>query len=214
MLIGILGGSFNPPHRGHLSLARAVLDRGLVDGVILAPAAVPPHKETPREADAATRLRMTELLAEEDSRLAADGLELERPGPSFSIDTVRELAAAHPDNSYRLVIGSDMARTFSAWREFRELLNLAPPLVAERPGASLSGPAEKLYPGLAPDEAARLASGRFPMAPMDVSSTLARRLLAAGAGEHELLSILTRPVYDFIRARGLYRRNRENRGGA
>jgi nicotinate-nucleotide adenylyltransferase len=194
-----------------LALARAVLDQGLAEGVILTPAAVPPHKKTPSEADAATRLRMTELLAEEDSRLVADGLELARPGPSFSIDTVRGLAAAHPGNSYRLVIGSDMARMFSAWREFRELLRLAPPLVAERPGVSLSGPAEKLYPGLSPGEAARLAAGRFPMTPVDVSSTLVRRLLADGADENELLSCLTRPVYGFIRARGLYRRNRENR---
>ncbi|MDR3078141.1 MAG: nicotinate (nicotinamide) nucleotide adenylyltransferase [Planctomycetota bacterium] len=204
MRIGILGGSFNPPHRGHLALARAVLNQGLAEGVLLVPAAVPPHKEAPRQADAPTRLRMTELLAAEDSRLSVDGLELARSGPSFSIDTVRELAAAHPDNCYRLIIGSDLAVMFAAWRDFRELLRLAPPLVAERPGVPLSGPAERLYPGLAPDEAARLAAGRFPMPPVDVSSTQVRQLLAEGADEAKLLSRLTRPVYDFIRARGLY----------
>ncbi|MCC8180783.1 MAG: nicotinate-nicotinamide nucleotide adenylyltransferase, partial [Planctomycetes bacterium] len=87
MTVGILGGSFNPPHRGHLALARTVLDQGLVDEVVLIPAASPPHKP-PLQADAPTRLAMSRLLAQEDARLAVSDIELHRAGPSFTVDTV------------------------------------------------------------------------------------------------------------------------------
>ncbi|MDR1520671.1 MAG: nicotinate (nicotinamide) nucleotide adenylyltransferase [Planctomycetota bacterium] len=204
MLIGVLGGSFNPPHRGHLALARAALDLGLIETVVFIPAAVPPHKTAPVEADPATRLHMTELLAADDPRLSVDGIELSRPGPSYSIDTIRQLTAGQPENRYRLIIGSDMARTFASWRDFRQLLRLAPPLVAERPAVPLSGPAETPYPGMTRAEAASLSAGRFAMRPVDTSSTGARRLLLEGAPESELLRHLTRPVLDFIRQKKLY----------
>lgn len=204
MLVGILGGSFNPPHRGHLALARAVLDLGLVESVVLIPAAAPPHKAAPRDADPPTRLRMTRLLADEDPRLDVDGLELRRPGPSFTIDTVRELRAAHPDHRYRLVIGSDLAKSFATWRSFRDLLRLAPPLVAERPDSVFSGSAETMFPGLSADEIRVMQNGRFAMTPVEVSSTLVRQRLAENADDAEMLRYLTRPVLDFIRARALY----------
>ncbi|MDR2391184.1 MAG: nicotinate (nicotinamide) nucleotide adenylyltransferase [Planctomycetota bacterium] len=203
-VVGILGGSFNPPHRGHLALARTTLDLGLVQTVLLVPAAHPPHKEIPRDADAPTRLRMAELLAAEDPRLSVDGLELSRSGPSYTIETIRELMAGRHENRYRLIIGSDMARIFASWREFREILRLAPPLVAGRSGIPFSGLPVPPYPGLSPEESAILAAGRFPMAPVDISSTAVRHLLQKGADDEELLVWLTRPVFDFIRANGLY----------
>jgi nicotinate-nucleotide adenylyltransferase len=185
-------------------LARTALDLHLIESVILIPAAVPPHKAAPAEAAPAIRLLMAELLAEEDPRLSVDGLELSRPGPSFSIDTIRQLTDAQPENRYRLIIGSDMARTFASWRDFRELLRLAPPLVAERPTTPLSGTAETLYPGMTTAEADSLAAGRFSMHPIDTSSTRVRQLLLKRAPENELLRHLTRPVLDFIRKKGLY----------
>lgn len=205
MTTGILGGSFNPPHRGHLALARTVVDLGLVENVLLVPTAVPPHKATPSEASAETRLAMTRLLAGEDDRLAVDDLELRRSGPSYTIDTVRQLSAAHPGRRYRLIIGSDMAKIFSVWREYAALLELAPPLVARRPDAGPAVPEGEMFPGLTPEQAAVLAGGLFPMRPMDVSSTRVRRLLAEGAGDAMLEPYLTGPVLAFIRERGLYR---------
>lgn len=204
--IGLLGGSFNPPHRGHLALARTVLDLGLVERVKLIPAAVPPHKKTPREADAETRLAMTRLLAEEDERLSVDDLELRRTGPSFSIDTVRQLEAAHPETCYRLIIGSDMAKAFATWREYRELLSLAPPLIAERPDSVFEGGPGDNYPGLTFEEIQVMQKGRFEMIPVDVSSTKIRNLLAEGAGDGEMLRYLTAGVLGYIRRKGLYDR--------
>lgn len=205
MRVGILGGSFNPPHVGHLALARAVLDLDLVDRVCLIPAGAPPHKDLPREADAATRLAMARLLAEEDSRLEADGLELERSGRSYSIDTVRALYSRHPHNRYRLIIGSDMAKTFASWREFRVLLRLAPPLTAERPDSVFSdGGGCSDFPGMTREECGAMRAGRFAMTPVEVSSTRVRALLAAGAEDGEMLRFLTASVLRFIREAGLY----------
>lgn len=188
--VGLLGGSFNPPHRGHLALARTVLELGLADTVRLIPAAVPPHKTLPGESPE-IRLAMTRLLAEEDARIGVDDIEIRRAGPSFTIDTLRQLRERFPAAAFRLIIGSDMAKSFSTWREYREILALAPPLIAERPDCPFT-------------EEDFLTEGRFPMPHADVNSTMVRRLVAEGAPDAALLPLLTRPVLDFIRRRGLY----------
>lgn len=200
--VGILGGSFNPPHVGHLALARTVLDSGLTDRVCLIPAAIPPHKAAPWQADAATRLAMTRLLAEADPRLLVDDIELGRAGVSFTIDTVSRLMELHPETSYRLIIGSDLAKTFASWRCYRDLLRLAPPLVAERPDSPFADDEE--YSGMSAGEADVMRRGRFAMRPMDVSSTRVREMLAAGAPDEALLAYLTGPVLRFIREHNLY----------
>lgn len=201
MRVGILGGSFNPPHRGHLALARAVLGLGLVDRVCLIPAAAPPHKARPGETPE-TRLAMTRLLAQEDERLLVDDLELHRDGPSFTIDTIETLAARHPDAGYRLVIGSDLAKTFATWREYSRILRLAPPLVAERPDSLFKGVDD--YPGLSAEEKSVMAAGRFAMEHVDISSTMVRRLVGDGAGDEALLALLTPSVLRYVRERHLY----------
>lgn len=205
MRVGILGGSFNPPHRGHLALARTVLDRGLADSVLLVPAATPPHKVLSGGVDAVSRLAMTELLAGEDSRLDVDGIELDREGVSYTVDTLRQLAAANPGAEYRLVIGSDMAKTFASWREYREILRRAPPLVAERPDFPFDDDNwEDEFIGMPPEDARVLAAGRFAMPPVDVSSTVVRRLFRDGAEDGELLRCLTAPVLAYAREHRLY----------
>lgn len=201
MRIGILGGSFNPPHLGHLSLARTVLGLELVDRVCFIPAAVPPHKARPDETPE-TRLAMTRLLVEEDERLLVDDLELHRGGPSFTIDTLETLAARHPGTTYRLVIGSDLAKTFATWREYSKILRLAPPLVAERPDSLFQGIDD--YPGLSAEEIGIMTAGRFAMEHVDISSTLVRRLVGEGADDETLLTMLTPAVLRYVRERHLY----------
>lgn len=203
MRVGVLGGSFNPPHLGHLALALTVLRLELVDRVCLVPAAVPPHKAQPGETPE-TRLAMARLLAEEDERLLVDDLELHRDGPSFTIDTLETLAARNPAAQYRLIIGSDLAKTFVTWRAYSRILRLAPPLVAERPDSLFSG--ENDYSGLSRDEAAIMAAGRFAMRHVDISSTVVRRRVGEGAGDAELLALVTPPVLRYIREHHLYER--------
>ncbi len=201
MRVGIFGGSFNPPHRGHLALARAVLERDLVDRVLLIPAAVPPHKAAP-SVTPDVRFEMTRLLAAEDEHFGVDDIELRRVGPSFTIDTILELRRRLPESGFRLVIGSDMAKSFATWRCYRDLLRLAPPLVAERPDSPL-GPDD--FTAFGEEDGAILRRGVFPMRPVDISSTAVRRRVAEGAGDDELLALLTRPVLDVVRRRNLYR---------
>ncbi len=208
MRTGILGGTFNPPHRGHLALAQTVLDLDLVDQVLLVPAAVPPHKAIPSETSE-DRLAMTRLLAEEDTRISVDDIELRRTGPSFTIDTVQQLAAARPDDCFRLIIGSDMAKTFGSWRQFSALLRLAPPLVAERPNDVFASPADSPvplhdFPRMTPEEAGQVWAGRFPMQPVDISSTKVRELFAAHASDATLLGLITPTVLHYIRTHALY----------
>ena len=204
MLVGILGGSFNPPHRGHLALARTVLELGLAERVLFIPAAVPPHKVAPREADADTRLAMTRLLVDGEPDMDVSDVELRRSGPSFTIDTVRELQSRNPGDRYRLIIGSDMAKSFHTWREYHALLELAPPLIAERPDSLFDAPIASRYPGLDEREAAVMEGGRFVMSPVDINSTLVRKLLSGGAADAEMGRYLTEPVLRFIRRQRLY----------
>ncbi|MCC8166895.1 MAG: nicotinate (nicotinamide) nucleotide adenylyltransferase [Planctomycetes bacterium] len=202
MLIGILGGTFNPPHRAHLKLAETVLELGLVERVCFIPAAIPPHKVIQCRTTPETRLAMTRLLAGDDPRLSVDPIELSRSGPSYSLDTVRELMDTNPDNRYRLIIGSDMAKTFSSWLGYKDLLRLAPPLVAERPDDRFASDSD--FIGLTPEELAVMKSGRFSMPPMAVNSTLVRSLLQDNADDAALLPYLTEEVLKYIRKNNLY----------
>ena len=97
-----------------------------------------------------------------------------------------------------------IAKSFATWLEYRSLLRLAPPLVAERPDSVFSGLGGEEFPGMTGEEIETMLSGRFVMRPVDISSTKVRKLIAAGAGNTELLGYLTEPILRFIRERGLY----------
>ena len=205
MRVGILGGSFNPPHRGHLALARTVLELDLVDRVCLIPAAVPPHKAIPDETPE-IRFAMAKLLADESDCIDVDDIELRRTGPSFTIDTLHQLRSRHPERHFRLIIGSDLAKSFATWRSYREIIFLAPPLIAERPDSMLSGDD---FQALREDEADSMARGLFPMVHVDVNSTMVRNLVANGTDDAMLLTLVTPPVLEFVRLHNLYRRETE-----
>ncbi|MCX7934463.1 MAG: nicotinate (nicotinamide) nucleotide adenylyltransferase [Planctomycetota bacterium] len=200
--VGILGGTFDPPHRGHLLLAQAACAAARLSRVLLIPAANPPHKKRADMAPACHRLAMTKLLAEADSRLGVDDREIRRGDTSYTIDTLRELAAEHPEWRLRLIMGADMAMIFHTWRAAEEVLRLAPPLVAERPGTPLppdlvsAGPAEISVAGRR-----LLQSGRFFMPACDISSTRIRAAL--GRGE-DVSAFLLSSVLAYIQRHGLY----------
>ncbi len=202
MPVGLLGGSFDPPHRGHLHLARAALATGEVDEVWLIPARQPPHKRGRALNAPHHRLAMTALLCREDPRLHCNPCEIERPGPSYTVETLRQLRSAHPATSYRLIIGADMIMDFDAWKEAETILALAPPLVAERPGSPL--PADLVAegpPGLAPEDRRVLQEGRFPLEPCGISSSAIRQRLRQS---ESVSADLTPAVIDYIAQHKLY----------
>ena len=184
MRIGVFGGEFDPPHLGHLAVVDAAREQLSLDRVIVVPTARPPHREassTPAE----TRLRLAEAAFAGEPDVEVSRIELDRPGPSYMVDTLRALA---PYGELVLILGSDQASELLAgrWHEAPEVLRLVRLAVAPR------GPAETHHrPGVTELE----------MEPVDVSSTRVRAALRAGGGSGDVPPA----VLELVRAEGLYR---------
>jgi nicotinate-nucleotide adenylyltransferase len=213
-MIGLLGGSFDPIHAGHLALARAALERLGLAQVRFIPAGHPWQKG--EITDAAHRARMVAAAIAGEPRFTLDLSEVERPGPSYTIDTLRALRASlGPDVPLVLVLGADQMERLDTWREWQRLLDFAHIAVARRNDAvlTLSWPLQTFYN----EHWARAAQLRdrpagcivdLEMAPVDASATEIRALLRAPASperDARLAQIVPAPVLDYIRAHDLYR---------
>jgi nicotinate-nucleotide adenylyltransferase len=201
--VGLLGGSFNPPHAGHLEVARAVRAALGLDEVWLVPAARPPHKpDHPEMAPAEDRLAMSRLAAEGDGLGVCD-VELARSGPSYTIDTVRELKAAHPGTRFAWLIGADSVDELPTWRRAGELLREVDVVVVTRPGHDLEQNLAVVARALGPEAAAALRRFVVEVEAPDSSTEIRRRIRAGEPWEDRVPP----RVAEFIRARGLYRRS-------
>jgi nicotinate-nucleotide adenylyltransferase len=171
--IGLYGGSFDPVHCAHLALADSALDALALDELRWIPAGVPwqrPHLLAPAE----HRLAMLELALADpqwaDPRFLIDRCELERSGPSYTIDTVLQLQAAQPGQCWFLLIGQDQHARLHTWHRWRELLGRVKLAVAVRPGVRRTLDPEVLAAG----------HHALPMLPQDLSGTALRERIAAG----------------------------------
>ena len=192
--LGLLGGTFNPPHLGHLVLAGEALDQLGLDRLDLVPVHAPPHKPLVDDPGPEVRLDLCRAAVGDDPRLGVCDLELRRPAPSWTVDTLRELDAE--DLQLTFIVGGDMARSLPSWREPAEVLRLARLGIAER-GDDRRAEIEQ---ALADYDAARLEF--FTMPRIDISSTDVRARAAAG---RRLRHLVPGPVADAIAERGLYR---------
>jgi len=120
MKIGILGGSFNPPHLGHSALAIEATEQLKLDRVLFVPSNISPHKDND-DTSASRRLDMLKLVTSGNKRFQIEDCEIKRGGVSYTIDTVKELKSKYSDDHFYLIIGSDLANDFSSWRNFQEL---------------------------------------------------------------------------------------------
>lgn len=184
MRIGILGGSFDPIHHGHLILGRAAREELGLDTVLFVPARISPHKTQTRPATAEDRLSMVRLALADEPGFAADDLELRRPPPSYTVDTLRELTARHPGAELFLLIGTDNAAKFDTWHQPDEIERLARIIVLQR------GPETPEHPW---PVVRRL---------VELSSTEIRQRVAEG---RSIRYLTPAAVCDYIKARGLYR---------
>jgi nicotinate-nucleotide adenylyltransferase len=217
--IGIFGGTFNPVHVGHLRSAVEVCQGFGLDAVYLVPSASPPHKPPDNLAPAADRLAMVARAVENRARLRVSDLELKRPGPSFTIDTVCAFRKHLPAGVWLyLIMGVDAFREIETWKSYRELLHLAPLIILDRPGSppSLSGgkaAVEDLLRTEAldgyecePDAPCYRHCEQQPIfvynvTPLDISSTRIRKLL----GQGEPIDFLVPEVVQrYIVEKGLY----------
>jgi nicotinate-nucleotide adenylyltransferase len=168
--IGILGGTFNPPHLGHLICAQeAYLQLGL-DRVTLIPARIPPHKPVEDEPGPEHRLELCRLaIRGDEERFEVSELEIAREGPSYTVDTLQELHSRAPDNELFLIVGGDIAAGLPNWHEPERVLSLATLAVAKRRGTSRADVDDALRT-LRGGERARF----FRMPRIGVSSTMLR----------------------------------------
>jgi nicotinate-nucleotide adenylyltransferase len=214
--IGILGGSFDPVHRGHMQLARDALGRLPIGELRLIPAAQSWQKSAPTAAShraEMVRLAIADEMPDIRHRLVLDMREIERGGATYTVDTLRELHQLLPATSLVMVMGGDQFERIDTWREWRSLLALAHIAVARRGSAPLSlSPAlaswHAAHRVIAAAELAASPAGRtveFEMSPMDVSSTEVRRQLANPDVDPDwLATMIPSAVLDYIRTHRLY----------
>ncbi len=138
MFIGLLGGSFNPIHYGHLHIANHVLQTLSLDKVIFIPAGDPPHKPATSLAPAHHRLEMVKLATKSSESFKVDAREALAPRVSYSVDTVTQLKKEFPDAELGFIIGLDAFLEFPSWKEATHLLDLCHMIVCSRPGASFA----------------------------------------------------------------------------
>lgn len=206
-MIGILGGSFDPIHYGHLRTARALAAALSLTQVRFIPSAHPPHRPPPVAA-AAERLKMLQLALADESGFMADDRELCRPGPSYTILTLESLRAELGPVGLCLIVGMDAFLGLDRWHRWQELWSYAHIVVLPRPGASRKqGLPDWARPRLCRDatELAQVPAGRLwiqPLTEWDISSTRIRQALARGAPVAEWLPPL---VLRYIEDRHLYR---------
>lgn len=187
--IGIFGGTFDPPHIGHLIVAQDVWERVGLDRLIFIPAAVPPHKGGTTISPAPLRLEMLEAAVGDDPRFEVSDLELHRRGPSYTVDTLRELGGRYPDAELYFILGVDQYLGFPAWRAPEEIVRRARLLVMTRDG-----------------ERPEVDDDRFPyqlveVTRIDLSATEIRRRIGVGESVRYLVPA---PVLEVIERAGLY----------
>uniref|UniRef100_UPI00334037DB nicotinate (nicotinamide) nucleotide adenylyltransferase n=1 Tax=Castellaniella defragrans TaxID=75697 RepID=UPI00334037DB len=190
--IGLLGGSFDPVHRAHIALARAALEALALDRVELLPAHRP-WQRLALGASPAHRQRMLEIACQGDPRLSVNPIELQRPGATYTIDTLEDL----PPAQYTWILGADQLANFCTWHRWRDIIARVRLAVAQRPGSQDTPPAEL---------ARALAAGRgellrIPFPPLAISATGIRHALRTGEPVDDMLDP---NVLEYIRTHHLY----------
>ena len=189
MRTGVLGGTFDPIHLGHLAAARAALDCADLDRVIFVPTGVPPHRP-PAVAGAEDRLEMCRLAIADETQFELSDVELRREGRSYTVDTLRELHRLHPGDELFVILGWDAARLFGGWHKPDEVRRLAEIVIVTRPGSGT------------PDGAAGLLCER---PTPNISGSELRRAIARG---DDVSDRLPAAVAAYIADHNLYRDNR------
>ncbi|OIP20321.1 MAG: nicotinate (nicotinamide) nucleotide adenylyltransferase [Comamonadaceae bacterium CG2_30_57_122] len=178
--VGIFGGAFDPPHRAHEALVRSAVAELALDALHVIPTGHAWHKNRQLSAPE-QRLAMTQLAFAAVPQVLVDAQEINRPGPSYTIDSLRALAAAQPDAELFLLIGADQAAALTSWRDWQEILQLATICVADRKDstrASTQFVAEKMFPQ-------RFLHLKMPAMP--ISATHIRASISAGLSVNALV---------------------------
>ena len=193
MRIGLFGGAFNPPHVGHLVCAQEAHAQLELDVVVWVPVGRAPHREIPQDPGPEVRFEMCDYATAADERFGLSRIEIDRDGPSYTVDTLRGLRERSPDDELVLILGGDQAAALPTWHEPDEVMRLAAVGVGERAGS------DRVRVEQAIGDRADLRF--FEMPRIDVSSTMVRERAASGQPIRYLVSD---KVANFIGAQNLY----------
>jgi nicotinate-nucleotide adenylyltransferase len=193
--VGLYGGAFDPPHLAHIALARHAIRQLSLDELRVLPTGQAWHKDA-SQTPSAHRLAMVALGFSDWPEIIIDEREIRRAGPSYTVDSLRELCAEHPGVSWFLIIGEDQARSFETWRDWPAILQMAQLVVARRRNPGQPEPIDGGWHNRATQTAIDLA---FPM--MDISATCIR----AACAQHQSISQWVSPgIIDYIHRHNLY----------
>ncbi|HUI29175.1 MAG TPA: nicotinate-nucleotide adenylyltransferase [Candidatus Acidoferrales bacterium] len=190
--VGILGGTFNPPHIAHLIAAESATEQLRLDKMLFVPAAIPPHKLNEKIIPANVRLQMVKLAIKGNPKFEVCDIELKRSGASYSIDTIIELKGKFPDDKFFLVIGIDLLIDFYSWKDPEKILDKCDVVAMNRPGFAL----ESVDQGLLRRVEVLSVPG------LDVSSSDIRRRVHSG---RSIRFLVPQAVEEYIYANSIYR---------
>lgn len=188
MKIGILGGTFNPVHIGHLILAEEIREKLTLDKVVFVPANLPPHKEVVQIAEARVRFEMIELAIAGNSAFSVSDCEIRRSGRSYTIDTVEDFRKAYSREELFFITGSDLLNYLEEWKDLGEIIKIVRFVVATRPGY----PLEKLPAYIT----------TIPIRAVDISAFEIRSRVRE---QKSFRYLVPEAVYEYIVHHGLYR---------
>ena len=201
MTLGVLGGTFDPIHNGHLAAADAA-ERALdLNRIMLVPSRIPPHRQDPVGAGAEHRLAMAELAAQERPRWSASRIEIDREGPSYSYDTLAELRQQFPGTQIFFILGADAFAEIATWSRYPAVLDLANFVVVSRPGITLDSLRERVPSAFSRRPSAKTRVILVEANTPDVSSTEIRHRVRDG---HSLADLVPKSVAEYIQAHRLY----------
>ena len=188
MKIGLLGGTFDPVHNGHLALAGTAYNELDLDRIIFIPAYIPPHKDPSKITPLEHRLTMLRLAVDPYPFCEISDIEISKERKVYTIETLREFHSRYPeDTSFYYLVGSDFIENYTTWKEYKELLRLAIFTVAARPGFSVSRVPDGIH----------ILEGDFPL----ISSTDIRIIVRNG---ENVSRYVPSEVYNYIRDNSLY----------
>ena len=205
-MIGIFGGTFDPVHFGHLRVALDFAERLMLEQIRLLPCRQPPHRREPL-ASPEDRLAMLELAVTDRSGLSIDKRELQRPGPSYMVDTLQSLRDEMPGTPLVLLLGMDAFAHFDQWHQWQRIIELAHIAVARRPGVSVPGGDVEAWSRrycIADDQRLGGTAGQIvfcPVTQMDISATEIRNRIMQGRSPRYLLPDA---VITYIEEKNLY----------
>jgi len=188
MKIGILGGTFNPIHIGHLILAEEAREKLGLDKVIFVPAYLPPHKDNSHIIAAAHRYRMVKSAIDKNNHFCVSDIEIKRDGRSYTIDTIREFKKAYPEDELFFIIGSDLLKYLDDWKDLGEIIKMVKFIAATRPGY----PLEKIPSHIA----------TIPIRAVDISGFEIRSAIAQ---KRSFRYLVPEVVYKYILKKKLYK---------